>query len=522
MEVLSKVKIGPRLLLAFGFLVFLLGLMGLLAARQTGVIYDKLAYYTANTTPSLNAVRAWQDGLDHIRAVQAKHLLAQRDDEMSTLEADVRKTADKLQANVAAYEQLLSNDEDKRLWQAVGASVNRFLAQWEALRQVSRQTPGQPEKAEEARRLFIGESEKLFNEARQAVDAEWLFNTGLAEQLAQEGQDTYRKALLVIGVFSGAAILLGVAAAVLVARSIVRPIGQAVGVAQAVAQGNLTVNVDVRGQDEAADLLRALRDMCESLSRMVSEVRGGAENIATGAGQIATGNADLSQRTEAQASNLEETAASMEQLTGSVRSNADVAAQAHRMARDATGAVEQGGDAVQQVVSTMQDIAESSHRIGEIIGVIDGIAFQTNILALNAAVEAARAGEQGRGFAVVATEVRALAHRSAEAAKEIKQLISESTGKVEAGSQLVDAAGRSMEGIVSQVRHIGTLIEEMSRATAEQASGVAQVGGAVEQLDQVTQQNAALVEQSAAATEGLRQQAQRLAEAVQVFRLAAA
>jgi len=266
-------------------------------------------------------------------------------------------------------------------------------------------------------------------------------------------------------------------------------------------------------------LLAALKSMNDSLLGVVGTVRDSSDSIATGTRQIATGNADLSQRTEEQASNLQQTAASMEQLTETVKQNADVAKQATQLAGSASEAAVRGGVAVGQVVDTMEEITASSKKISDIIGVIDGIAFQTNILALNAAVEAARAGEQGRGFAVVATEVRNLAQRSAGAAKEIKSLIGDSVLKVETGSRLVSDAGKTMDDIVAQVKRVSDLLGEMGASAHEQTIGIDQVNGAVTQLDQVTQQNAALVEESAAAAASLNEQAKRLVEAVSAFKL---
>ncbi|WP_374562902.1 methyl-accepting chemotaxis protein [Ideonella sp.] len=306
----------------------------------------------------------------------------------------------------------------------------------------------------------------------------------------------------------------------LLIRSIITPLAQAVKLAEAVAGGDLSQRIEVRSRDETGQLLAALKKMNEGLVDIVGQVRSSAESIATGSAQIANGNADLSQRTEEQASNLEQTAASMEQLTATVKHNADTARAANQLASSASGVAAQGGEVVGQVVATMEQITQASHRISDIIGVIDGIAFQTNILALNAAVEAARAGEQGRGFAVVAGEVRSLAQRSAQAAKEIKSLIGDSVGKVEAGSQLAGDAGRTMDDIVAQVRRVTDLIAEISAASNEQSQGINQVGDAVAQLDQVTQQNAALVEESAAAAESLKQQAAKMNEVVAAFRLA--
>jgi methyl-accepting chemotaxis protein len=297
------------------------------------------------------------------------------------------------------------------------------------------------------------------------------------------------------------------------------PVRQAASFAQTVAGGDLTADIRTSGRDEIAELLGALSGMRDGLVQIVQQVRSGADSILTGAGEIASGNADLSQRTEQQAANLEETAASMEQMNATVRQNADTAQAATQLAASASSVAARGGDVVQQVITTMSDISTSSKKIADIIGTVDGIAFQTNILALNAAVEAARAGEQGRGFAVVAGEVRALAQRSAQAAREIKALIGHSVNNVDAGSRLVGEAGETMTEIVSQVKRVADLIGEIGSATQQQTTGIGQVSQAISQLDRVTQQNAALVEEAAAAADSLRGQAQRMNEVVGVFRL---
>ena len=294
--------------------------------------------------------------------------------------------------------------------------------------------------------------------------------------------------------------------------------GYAARVVKEIADGNLAVEVSVRPGDNTS-LLAAMKGMRDSLATIVAKVRTNSESIVTASSQIAVGNSDLSQRTEEQASNLQQTAASMEQLSGTVRTTADTASKANQLAASASAAAIKGGEVVSTVVNTMQGIDASSKKIADIIGVIDGIAFQTNILALNAAVEAARAGEQGRGFAVVASEVRSLAGRSAEAAKQIKSLIGASVEQVEVGASQVNDAGESMKSIVSEVQRVSQLISEISAASAEQSQGIMQVGNAVTQLDQVTQQNAALVEESAAAADSLKHQAKNLAELVSVFRL---
>jgi len=342
----------------------------------------------------------------------------------------------------------------------------------------------------------------------------------LLERSGEQSAAAFKATLWLILGLSGAAVGLAAFAAWVVTRSVTQPVARAVHLAEAVAAGDLTSRIDAPGRDEVAQLLRALQRMNESLNRIVSDVRQASDSIATGSSQIATGNVDLSQRTEEQASNLQQTAASMEQLTSTVKNNADTARQATQLASSASVVAEQGGAVVARVVETMQQIQGSSRRIADIIGVIDGIAFQTNILALNAAVEAARAGEQGRGFAVVAGEVRTLAQRSAQAAREIKTLIGESVERVETGGELVGDAGRTMSDIVAQVKRVSDLIGEISAASGEQTAGISQIGDAVAQLDQVTQQNAALVEESTAASESLRHQAVRLAQAVAVFRVA--
>jgi methyl-accepting chemotaxis protein len=321
-----------------------------------------------------------------------------------------------------------------------------------------------------------------------------------------------------------AAIVLGILAAVVfgffLIRSISAALQHAVDVSSAVAQGDLTTTIRQDGRDEVSQVLQSLAAMQGNLGQIVTRVRQGSDSVSTASTEIAQGNQDLSARTEKQASALEETAASMEELASTVKQNADNARQANQLAQSASTVAVQGGEVVAQVVDTMHGISTSSKKIADIISVIDGIAFQTNILALNAAVEAARAGEQGRGFAVVAGEVRTLASRSAEAAKEIKTLITDSVGRVEQGSAQVEQAGQTMSEVVASIRRVTDIMGEISAASTEQSQGVAQIGEAVQQMDQVTQQNAALVEEMAAAASSLRSQAQELVSVVSVFRVA--
>jgi methyl-accepting chemotaxis protein len=349
-----------------------------------------------------------------------------------------------------------------------------------------------------------------------------VYTAGRAEKLTNEAEDHYASQRQLLAVVCLLALAAATAAGVLIVRSLTGALGAepaALGlVAQRIADGDLS-DVQGAGQARGGSVLASLGAMQTSLATIVGKVRGASDSIATGSAEIATGNADLSQRTEEQASALQQTAATMTQLGTTVRNNADSAKQANQLALGASSVATEGGQVVSQVVDTMKGINDSSNRISEIIGVIDSIAFQTNILALNAAVEAARAGEQGRGFAVVASEVRSLAQRSAGAAKEIKALIGVSVQRVEQGTALVDKAGTTMSAIVASIQRVTDIVGEISAASVEQSSGVSQVGEAVAQMDQVTQQNAALVEQSAAAAESLKLQAQELVRSVAVFTL---
>jgi len=338
-------------------------------------------------------------------------------------------------------------------------------------------------------------------------------------RITEMAKDEAARAFSLFGLFVALAICGGVAGGVAITRGITRPMNNAVAAARRVADGDLTVIVEARSRDETGQLLHALAEMIANLKKLVGEVAAGAHTVAESSAQIAQGNVDLSQRTEEQASTLEETASSMEELTSTVTQNAQNARQVSQLAAGASEMARKGGQVVGQVVSTMNGISESSRKIADIIGVIDGIAFQTNILALNAAVEAARAGEQGRGFAVVAAEVRNLAQRSAAAAKEIKTLIGDSVDQVRAGTKLVDAAGLTMEEIVGSVKKVSDLIAEIAAASQEQSSGIGQVNTAVTQMDQVVQQNASLVEEATAATESLREQSGSLLQLVSRFML---
>ncbi|WP_296444905.1 methyl-accepting chemotaxis protein [Rhodoferax sp. UBA5149] len=434
----------------------------------------------------------------------------------------VKKNADAVDANIAAITKTwgeymatkLTVDEERHA-KEFAARRGRFVA--EGLRPAVVALRAGDFK--EATRLSIGVIPVLYSPTRESMAA--LVKIQTDEAKIEYDSATNRYATLrwvsILSIVVG--VLFAGAMGFYLIRAIGRGLTQAANLSHAIAAGDLTVQVDVAGKDEIAVLLSSLVGMKDSLSNVVAHVRQGSESVATSSAEIAQGNQDLSARTEQQASALEETAASMEELSATVKQNADSARQANQLAMSASTVAIKGGEVVSQVVETMKGINDSSRKISDIISVIDGIAFQTNILALNAAVEAARAGEQGRGFAVVASEVRSLAGRSAEAAKEIKSLINASVERVEYGSTLVDQAGVTMTEVVSSIKRVTDIMGEISAASSEQASGVSQVGEAVTQMDQATQQNAALVEQMAAAASSLKSQAQDLVTTVAVFKL---
>ena len=375
------------------------------------------------------------------------------------------------------------------------------------------------ENAELGSSIMLGPMRQLSIPVRDGIDALMRIQLDAAKSSFEKNEAIYRIVFISCsgGILFG--VLLSALAGVWLVRAISRPLERAVQVARSVAAGDLTQQIDVVSGDETGQLMEALRDMNASLVKIVGQVRNGTDTIASASSEIATGNLDLSARTEQQASSLEQTASSMEELTSTVKQNADSAGQANRMAESASEAAVKGGAVVSKVVDTMSSIHESAKRIVDIIGVIDSIAFQTNILALNAAVEAARAGEQGRGFAVVAGEVRHLAQRSAAAAKEIKELIGDSVDKINSGAALVDQAGTTMADIVERVERVTSIMNEITIASREQTSGIEQVNQAIGHMDDVTQQNAALVEQAAAAAGSLEEQAAQLARVVSVFQL---
>jgi methyl-accepting chemotaxis protein-1 (serine sensor receptor) len=509
----ENLKVGTRLAVGFGtvmVLLIIISVLGTLGARQIAASTSQI--YEDRTVPlqqlaTVNSLML-QNRVLVTEMMQAPGKL---DELNAVMQGNIERATKAWKAYAASQMTPEEAQLAARFIELRGRYVkDGLLAARDAIKSGA---------AEQSTQIYMGQILPLGKQTQEAMDAliALQVNEGAKDYAAAQSGSRMVTWVSLLG--TALAIGLGSWLAWVVSRSITTPVHQALDLAERVAAGDLSATLQASGRNEMAQLLQALGRMTESLRAIVGQVRDSSESISTGSAEIATGNADLSQRTETQASNLEETAATMEELSSTVRNNAQTAAQANELAHSASAAAGRGGAVVGDLVSNMAAISQSSNRISEIIGVIDGIAFQTNILALNAAVEAARAGEQGRGFAVVAGEVRSLAQRSAEAAREIKSLIGDSQTKVENGNRLAEQAGGAMQDIVQEVGRVSTLIAEIASASGEQSRGISQVGEAVGQLDQVTQQNAALVEQSAAAAESLRNQAQQLSELVASFRL---
>ncbi|RJG02114.1 methyl-accepting chemotaxis protein [Noviherbaspirillum sedimenti] len=517
---IANTRVGTRLSIGFALVLVLLGAvtaLGIVNMAQVQQRFEQVL--TVNNVQGRlaatmrNSVMDRMIALRNVALVSDANELAQEIDRIREQERQYRSAEEQL-------EQMLSTAADAetrtllaKIKEAAGAAVPLMSKAMEL---------GQAQQAAEATRILLTEV--------RPVQRQWLAGLDELVKTVDKQSITYgfastreyasaRNLMLALG---GIALLMGVAAAFVITRSLLRQLGgepaYAVRVTEQIAAGDLTVAIDTRAGDQSS-MLHALRGMRDSLAALVGQVRNGTEAIASASGQIAAGNLDLSSRTEQQASSLQQTASSMEELTSTVKQNAENARQANSLAQSASDVAIQGGAVVSQVVTTMGSINASSKKIVDIIAVIDGIAFQTNILALNAAVEAARAGEQGRGFAVVAAEVRTLAQRSAAAAKEIKGLIGDSVEKVDAGARLVDQAGSTMQEIVTSIRRVTDIMGEITAASTEQTAGIEQINMAITQMDDVTQQNAALVEQSAAAAQSMQSQAGKLSQVVGVFKV---
>ena len=512
---LSNFKIGTRLGSAFAAILVLMAIMLATALWQLGRIAEAKAVM-AETNHDAKLAASWLQGIatNSVRTL-AKAKSSDPDDE-AYYDKEMKATSAEVSKLQKELESRLDSEKGKALLAAVAEQRKRYVGVRDDLFKRKEMLDGQ------AAELKVIVSDKLLPEMKKYVQTVQEVVTyqesqfAAADQRIDALQASARKLLVALGAI---ALACGAVFGFLLTRSITRPLARAVGLAQQVASGDLTADIQAASKDEVGELLAALKRMNESLLTTVTEVRAGTETIVTASQQIATGNLDLSARTEQQAGALEETASSMEELTGSVRQNAENARQANTLAQSASEIAARGGSVVSEVVSTMESINASSKKIGDIIAVIDGIAFQTNILALNAAVEAARAGEQGRGFAVVASEVRNLAQRSAAAAKEIRTLIMDSVSKVDAGGRLVNEAGATMQEIVQGITRVTDVMAEITSASAEQAVGIEQVNAAITQMDGVTQQNAALVEEAAAAAASMQDQAAILSQLVSTFKV---
>ena len=516
----APMTVAARLTASFGALLAIMAVMAAVAFYEIRLINGGVTTIVDDRAVKLEIMADVDQALgNQMRTLRNAIIAGPFDPQLSKSSlAEALEAGRQNNERLNKLEAMLVTDESRKVFATLTAARAAYGKAREAV--VAHIEAG---KFDEAGRELFGSLRQPQKDYLDSIDALQKLITAQMDAAGHEAKVNGTQAIVVLLVLGVVALAVAVGLGVAITRNLTRQLGgephEVSRIAGAIAEGNLGVEVRVRAGDTGS-VMAAMGAMRERLATIVGQVRDSSDHIGTGSAQIASGNADLSQRTEEQASNLQQTAASMEQLTTSVKANAEATHQAAQLAGAASEAAARGGTVVGEVVHTMQQIAGSSKKIADIIGTIDGIAFQTNILALNAAVEAARAGEQGRGFAVVAAEVRTLAQRSAHAAKEIKTLIGDSVEKVETGTRQVDAAGASMQEIVQQVQRVTQLIAEVSAATQQQTACIGQVGDAVQQLDQVTQQNAALVEESAAAAESLRLQATKLSELVSVFKLA--
>ncbi|KVK82619.1 methyl-accepting chemotaxis protein [Burkholderia sp. MSMB1498] len=517
----QKLTVSAKLTIAFGMLVGLVLLVSALALHALGDANDRFANYVSGISARAEAVEQVRTAVDR-RAIAARNLvLVTKPADVELEKAAVMQAEDDVQANLRRLKELIANASDSTdKARSLVTDIDRIEAQYGPVA-LAIVNAALNNRHDEAITMMNDQCRPLLAQLVKATNAYSDYTRGRAQEMVRESSEHYaNQRLLLIGLCA-AALGAAVIAAILIARGLMRSLGAepaALGdVTRRVANGDLS---PVAGAHSApsGSVLASMGDMQASLVRLIGQVRTAADGIATGSSQIATGNQDLSSRTEHQASSLQETASSMEELTSTVRQNAENAQQASSLAANASEIAQKGSAVVGQVVDTMTDISQSSEKVAEITGIIEGIAFQTNILALNAAVEAARAGEQGRGFAVVASEVRSLAQRSSSAAKEIKDLISASVQKIHDGSTLAGEAGKTMTEVTQAVGRVTDIMGEIAAASGEQSRGIEQVNQAIAQMDEVTQQNAALVEEAAAASKSLEEQGRQLTQAVAFFR----
>ena len=518
-----RLTIRVRLALAFGAMLLLTVMLGAVSLMRAGSMKDAYEFVSTNALASVRSMNAMSAALEGMRRSELRYLSLPRGAKLKEQAifgdalAEFRRSDTEHQKFIGADARLKGSSDQ------VHAALARYLESHRGLIEMEQSAGNDPNKQDDlADFLYNGDNYKFNNALRGAIQVSMEQTYAQAESHRQDGSASYNSARLWILFFAVLEMVVGVGLLLLIARSLFGQLGcepgDAVRIAGRIAEGDLTTPIDIRDGDQAS-LLFALKAMRDNIAAIVGEVRQATDTISVGSREIASGNMDLSARTEAQAGSLEETASSMEQLTSAVRQNADNAQHADALTRAASEVATRGGTAVVQVVATMGEIHDSAKKIVDIIAVIDGIAFQTNILALNAAVEAARAGDQGRGFAVVASEVRNLAHRSAAAAKEIKTLIGDSVQKVGTGLAQVDAAGATMQEVVASIHRVSAIVAEISTASVEQTHGIEQVNHAIVEMDGVTQQNAALVEEAASAAASMQEQAAILVQAVAQFTL---
>lgn len=510
-------KISVRLYGGFALLMVVMVCIVGVAFVQLRSLQGATQQIAHSALPGVQETNLLKTLISEFRIFEMQHAMTLDDKVKREMDKLMDATQAQLKRTQASYEALIATDEERKAFEEFKGFRAQYLQQHEGIKKMSQMndTAG-------AALLLNEDSKAMFDRSGQVLDRLIEINRQAASATAATADDAFLLARNALGGALVVGLVLAVVAGGYITRSITRPLENALKAAARVAGGDLTGSIDSLGNDEVGKLLQAMKRMQAGLVRVVTQVRNSSDNVAHASAEIAQGNYDLSARTEQQASALQQTTASMDSLSTAVRQNADSARHANQLALDASRVAEQGGEVVGRVVETMKDINEASRKINDIIGVIDSIAFQTNILALNAAVEAARAGEQGRGFAVVASEVRNLAGRSADAAKEIKNLIHASVERVELGTTLVDQAGATMEDVVASIRKVTHIMGEISVASGEQSTGVSQVGRAIAQMDQVTQQNSALVEEMAASASSLRQLANELVQHVSTFKLGGA
>ena len=515
MASVRNMKVGVRLGAAFSLVILLLIIVSATAVVKIHSINDAVSSIVNDRYIKVRLAFDVRDGVnDQIKYLRGLVIDTSRPQYNQKRFGQLDQATQQTNQSIEKISQLQTTSVGQKKIQAVKDAAQTFENAKKTVLDLVR--AGDEDAAADTVLVKLTPSQNAF--LKLATD----FADSQSQQLQAEGVRAGKDgttAIQITLIFSALAAVVAVILGFLLTRSIVRPLREAVSIAENVAAGDLRTVIRVTSSDETGQLMQALKNMNENLLRIVTEVRSGTELITTASTEISSGNMDLSSRTEQQASSLEETASAMEQMTSTVKQNADNARQANELAALASKVAIQSGDAVKQVVSTMEMINGSSRKIVDIISVIDGIAFQTNILALNAAVEAARAGEQGRGFAVVASEVRSLAQRSASAAKEIAQLIEDSVAKVDEGGKQVAKAGTTMDEVLNSVKSVTAIMGEISIASTEQSTGIDEISMAITQMDQVTQQNAALVNQSAAAAQSLQEQAEQLSDAISVFKV---